>query len=95
MAKFQVNNVFTITDKLLVFIQGEVIDGKVHIGDYLQLPMNASFGFEGKICAIEFSDTNEGAFICLGLECKSYDEQKIWLEMNIKKGEILEVNANA
>ncbi len=94
MAKFKINKIFTLTEQLPVYIQGEIIHGVIHIGDTIQLPLNTSLNSKGKICFIEFLDIKEDSFVCLGLECKSLDEQKFWLGMSISQGEEIEITIN-
>ncbi len=94
MAKFIANNVFTVTGKLPVYISGMIVDGEINIGDYLHTPINASSNLKGKITSIEFADGKYDSFTCLGLDCNSPDNQKTWLGVNIKQGDILEISAN-
>jgi hypothetical protein len=41
MTKFIVNNVFTVTGKLSVYISGMSVDGVINVGDYLLAPNKA------------------------------------------------------
>ena len=94
MAKFIANNVFTVTGKLPVYISGMIVDGVIKIGDYLHSPINASSSIKGKITSIEFADEKFDSFTCIGIECNSSDEQKTWLDINIKQGDTLEISEN-
>jgi len=94
MTKFIVNNVFTVTSKTPVYISGKIVDGVINIGDYLHAPINASSNLKGRITSIEFADGKYDSFICLGLDCNSPDDQKSWLDINIKQGDTLEVSVN-
>ena len=94
MTKFIANNVFTVTGELPVYISGMIVDGVIKIGDYLHSPINASSNLKGKITSIEFADGKYDSFTCIGLECDSPDEQKTWLDINIKQGDTLEISEN-
>ena len=94
MAKFIANNVFTVTGKLPVYISGMTVDGVIKIGDYLHSPINPSLSIKGKITSIEFADGKYDSFTCIGLECNSPDEQKTWLNINIKQGDTLKISEN-
>jgi len=94
MAKFKVRDTFTITGKLPLYLQGEILEGVIKIGDRFSLSLNSSIGMEGEVSEIEFSDAPEGSYVCLGLSCSSKDEQDIWLGMNISEGEIYEFYSN-
>ena len=94
MKKFIANNIFTVTGKLPVYITGKIVDGVINIGDYLHAPPNASSNLKGRITSIEFADGKYDSFICVGLDCNSPDDQKIWLGINIKQGDTLEISSN-
>ena len=94
MTKFIANNVFTVTGELPIYISGMIVDGVIKIGDYLHSPINASSNLKGKITSIEFADGKYDSFTCIGLECNSPDEQKTWLDINIKQGDTLEISEN-
>lgn len=94
MAKYKIINVFTLTNRLPVYIKGEIVDGEIHMGDILRVPWNSSIGLEGKISAIEYLDSKEGSFVCLGIDCESSDEHEMWLGMNIQEGETFEISSN-
>ncbi|MEN8251622.1 MAG: hypothetical protein ABFS32_22055 [Bacteroidota bacterium] len=94
MAKFIANNVFTVSGKLPVYISGMIVDGVINIGDYLHSPINASSYLKGIITSIEFADGKYDSFTCIGLECNSPDDQKTWLDINIKQGDTLEISTN-
>lgn len=94
MVKFIANKVFTVTGKLPVYISGMIVDGVINIGDYLYAPLNTATNLKGKITSIEYADRKYNSFICLGLGCNSPDDQKTWLDINIKQGDTLEISAN-
>ena len=94
MKKFIANNVFTVAGKLPVYISGMIVDGEINIGEYLHAPLNTSSNLKGKITSIEFADRKYDSFICIGLDCNSPDDQKAWLDSNIKQGDTLEISAN-
>ena len=94
MAKFIANNVFTVTGKPPVYITGMIVDGVINIGDYLYAPLNTTSILKGKITSIECADRKYNSFICLGLDCNSPDDQKTWLDINIKQGDTLEISEN-
>jgi len=94
MTKFIANNIFTVTGKSPVYISGMVVDGVINIGDYLYAPLDTSSDLKGKITSIEYADKKYDSFICIGLDCHSPDEQKTWLDKNIKQGDTLEINAS-
>jgi hypothetical protein len=94
MAKFKVKDTFTITGKHSVYLQGEILEGTIKKGDKFSLSLNSSISMESEVSEIEFSDGQDGSYICLGLSCSSQDEQDIWLGMNISKGEIYEFYSN-
>lgn len=94
MAKFIANNVFTVTGKPPVYITGMIVDGVINIGDYLYAPLNTTSNLKGKITSIECADRKYNSFICLGLDCNSPDDQKTWLDINIKQGDTLEISEN-
>lgn len=95
MAIFKVKSVFAITNRSSVFIKGEIESGEIHINDVLILPWNSSLGMEGKISAIEYIDSLEGSFVCLGIACEDSEEQHFWLGMNIEEGEIVTINRSS
>ena len=94
MAKFIANNVFTVTGKPPVYITGMIVDGVINIGDYLYAPLNTTSNLKGEITSIECADRKYNSFICLGLDCNSPDDQKTWLDINIKQGDTLEISEN-
>jgi len=95
MTKFIANNIFTVAGKLPVYISGMIVDGVINVGDYLHAPLNTSLkNLKGKITSIEFADRKYDSFICIGLDCNSPDDQKTWLDLNIKQGDTLEISAN-
>jgi len=94
MTNFIANNIFTVTGKSPLYISGMVIDGVINIGDYLYVPSNTSSKLKGKINSIEFADRKYDSFICLGLDCNSPDDQKTWLDINIKQVDTLEIRAD-
>jgi hypothetical protein len=94
MAKFIVNKVFTVAGKLSVYISGMSVDGVINVGDYLHAPNKASSNLKVKITSTEFADGKYDSFTCIGLDCNSTDDQKNWLNLNIKQGDTLEISAN-
>ena len=94
MAKFKVKDTFTLTGKLPVYLQGEILEGTIKKGDKFSLSLNSSISMEGEVSEIEFSDSSKKSYVCLGLSCSSKDEQEIWLGMNISQGEIYEFYSN-
>ena len=94
MAKFIANNIFTVTGKLPVYISGMIVDGVINIGDYLHAPLDVSSSLKGKIISIEYGDGKYDSFICLGLDCNSPDDQKTWLDINIKQGDTLNISSD-
>jgi hypothetical protein len=95
MTKFIANKVFTMTGKQPVYISGIVVDGAINIGDYLHAPLVTSSSLKGKINSIEVADGKYDSFTCLGLDSHSPDDQKTWLDLDIKQGEILDISSNS
>jgi hypothetical protein len=94
MAKFIANKVFTVAGRLSVYISGMIVDGVINTGDYLHAPIKAFSKLKGKITSIEYADGKYDSFTCIGLDCNSPDEQKTWLDINIKQGDTLEISTN-
>ena len=92
MTKFIANNIFTVSGKLPVYISGMIVDGVINIGDYLHVPPNKSSKLKAKINSIEYADRKYDSFICIGLDCNTPDDQKTWLDLNIKQGDTLEIS---
>ncbi len=94
MAEFLVNSVLIIPGKSPVFISGTIINGEINMGDYLKQSTNKSSNIQGTISAIEFMDTKNGSFLCLGVECKNKEDQNTWLDLNIQEGDTLVAHKN-
>jgi len=92
MTRFITNKVFTVTGKLPVYISGMIVDGVISVGDYLHAPRHSPSKLKGKITSIEYANGKHESFTCLGIDCNSSDEQKMWLKMNIRQGETLEIS---
>ena len=94
MTSFKVNKVFTISNRTCVYLQGDIESGEIHVNDTLVLTFNPSFGMEGVISSIEYSDGPDKTSVCIGIECEDSEEQQFWLDMNIGEGEVVTINCN-
>jgi len=68
MALFHVTHTFTLENRNLFFLAGEVVDGMIRAGMDVHLRVNSGLALKLRIHSIEFARREGGEDVCLGIE---------------------------
>jgi hypothetical protein len=94
MPKFHVKNTFTIAGRPHFVLAGSIVEGEIHPGMFVRVPLNSSTRMTARIDCIEFARRSGGLDdTCLCIRYTEPEELEIWRGLDIG-GETFEVTTD-
>lgn len=82
-ARFHVIDSFDIKNRNTFVLLGEVIEGKVTLDMWVQIPLNSTISWEGKVTSIDQIDWRKETYVGLGIEYEDTADRSIWTGLNV------------
>lgn len=89
-AKFHAIGTFTIDTRNLFVIYGDIVDGVVKAGMFLNVPLNSAVTIDDPIHSVEFVDRSDGSHVALAFKLDDPNDAAVWKGLNIAD-ELLEI----
>lgn len=94
IAKFKVDTPFDLKSKSQLVLPGEIIEGVIVAGLYVQIPLNSETSIGLKISSIEYIRESSRERTALVVNCENDDEIDFLIALNVSDEILLITNPN-
>jgi hypothetical protein len=94
MTKFRIDETFALESVLKYVLGGEIIEGVVKSGMFIQIPFNDQIRMTAAIHGVEFIDRSGRTTVGLTVKVQDADELQLWRDLRLVN-QVVEISTDA